>query len=165
MSSPPSSQANPPIATELSVDILQLSIWHQGHLVYDSNELCSKDHLGIAHAAYYTTNLNQAMVTILRKPDELECFFDDCEFVSATKHRLKEHLKGMHQFFATVSTHDTPGIPTIPGTHQLGRRLKPSMPHCTGPQPPCDSSSSGHDFAAMISSQQLAVMQPISPQQ
>jgi hypothetical protein len=144
--------------------------------------LCFKDHLGIAHAAYYTTNLNQAglclfwrttnilliptlVVTILRKSDELECFFDDCDFVSATKHRLKEHLKGMHQFFAMVSAHNTPGIPTIPGTHPLGQQLNPSMPHCTGPQPLGSSGSSGHDFAAMISSQQLATMQSISPQQ
>ncbi|KAJ7246674.1 hypothetical protein C8J57DRAFT_1523381 [Mycena rebaudengoi] len=121
MSSPPSSQANPPICS--------CPYGTKGIFVYDNDESFPKDHLGIAHAAYYTTNLNQAMVTILRKSDELECFFDDCEFVSATKHRLKEHLRGMHQFFATVSAHDTPGIPTIPGTHQLGPRLKPSMPH------------------------------------
>ncbi|KAJ7202182.1 hypothetical protein C8J57DRAFT_1543404 [Mycena rebaudengoi] len=96
MSSPPSSQANPPICS--------CPYGTKGIFVYDSDESCSKDHLGIAHATYYTTNLNQAMVTILRKPDELECFFDDCEFVSATKHRLKEHLKGMHQFFATFTS-------------------------------------------------------------
>ncbi|KAJ7229720.1 Aldehyde/histidinol dehydrogenase [Mycena rebaudengoi] len=80
MSSPPSSQANPPICS--------CPYGTMGIFVYDNDESCSKDHLGVAHAAYYTTNLNQAMLTILRKSDELEFFFDDCEFVSATKHRL-----------------------------------------------------------------------------